>query len=218
MKASNAQSLSGQIASDCRQNVTRGGRPPNPRTLRALDNIIWACGKLETLKQRISLSSVGMLTEGVEGGPSKGGLRNSKSFSAYVKARSSEQGATSNDDRIDVLISKTGNPQIDADIAALRAHNGLLVRQVRNLTKVLQDLGIFDFASVVERGELTLANNNKGAGVSPEVRQAIEALTNPDNLKRCGLELSPTGQIVCPALRSILLNARHLVVLRHLLK
>jgi hypothetical protein len=218
MEPSNELILSAKIAQQCRNPELGNDRRPNPRTLRALDNIVWACDKLDSLKQRISLSAVGVLTKGVDGGPTRGGLRNSKTFSAYVKARASEQGVTSNEDRVRANIGKTGNPQIDADVSAMAAYNGLMARQIQSLTKLLQGLGQFDVAAVVERGELVLAGSNHLAGVGIEVRNAINSLTDPDKLKKCGLELSPTGQIVSPSLRSILINAKQLAALRQLLK
>ncbi len=85
------------------------------------------------------------------------------------------------------------------------------------MTKTLQGLGQYETAAVIERGELALAKISSRKALSQEAIDAINALTDPLNLERCGLSLAGTGQIVSRERRSIFLNAAHLSALRALL-
>jgi hypothetical protein len=86
----------------------------------------------------------------------------------------------------------------------------------RDLTKLLQKLGQYDLAAAIEKGEMVLTESRLASTVSQDIRDAIAALTDSNNLQKSGLQLTPTGQITNPGARSILLNARQLAALRGL--
>jgi hypothetical protein len=92
----------------------------------------------------------------------------------------------------------------------------MLSRQVKSFSRVLQKLGKFDLAAAIERGELQLSEAHPQQTLGPGVIEAVSVLTNADHLAKCGLELTNTGQVANPRMRSILLNKRQLEALRAL--
>jgi hypothetical protein len=212
----NDQRTSAQIEALIRAPNLASDRPAHPRTLRATENIIQACNSLELLKRPITASAAGILTEKMEGGPTRGGLRNSKNFTAYVKARASEQRLTHAEKLSGPVVAKTGNPQFDADMAALLAQNQMLAGRIKCYAKLLKSLGHYDIEAAINRGELVLSERTPNSEVSQDVRDAVAALTDPQNLQRNGLEMTVAYQIVSPRLNGILLNKAQVESLRQL--
>jgi hypothetical protein len=204
---------SAQIAEELRKTKAESNRGVNPRTLRALNNIVEVCNDFEKRKQLITPGAVGAQTERMDGGPSVGGLRNRKEFIAYVAARSSEQNFKPGERLNGPLTTRTGNPQFDTDLNALRLHNQMLVRRVGDLTKLLQVKGPYDLETILARSELIAHKRKHDCAVSQDVREAIGALTDSASLSNCGLELTAGGQIVEKRRRALLLNKAQLSAL-----
>jgi hypothetical protein len=216
-----AELKSSQIETEIRspkQASNNSYRNANVRTLRALDNISRACNHLGKLNAPITLSAVASFTKEQASGPSYGGLRNNKAFTAYVNARASEQGLTQSERTSPPLFPKTGDVQIDANISALRSHNRMLQRQIYNLKKLFRQNSKYDMIALLERGELVLVEETFDSKIDEDVRSALGVLLNPEALELVGLKLESTGQIVSPRSLRILLGKRQVDALRNLAK
>lgn len=215
----NTNLASAQIEVDIRgpnPTTKRPDRPANKRTLRALGNITKACDHLDKLRTPITLAAVATFTAEQEGGPGYGGLRNNKRFTAYISARASEQGLTPKEKMAAPEFPKTGDPQIDANIAALRSHNQMLQKQVRDNKRLFRELGRYDIAAAMERGELVLVEEDANAKVNEDVRAAVAAILDPAVLGLVGLQLDQYGHIINERRQTYFLKRQQVDALRQL--
>jgi hypothetical protein len=76
----------------------------------------------------------------------------------------------------------------------------------------------YDLRLAIEKGTLALINDST-ASINEVVRDTIDVLLNPENLRKVGLEIAPTGQIVAPEMNTaILLSKSQVSALRSFAK
>lgn len=166
-----------------------------PKSEKALANVIEACNFLATQQIEINIAAVAQITDGKVGGPKAQSIRNNKNLTTYIKARRAEQGGTRSRDNIKQAPVRTGNSAIDAYIQTLEAELHQVRTELRDLRKVMPQLGNYDIKKALEEGILTLVTPETPT-LSTELAQAIKAVLNPERLQAVGLRLTPTGQVI----------------------
>jgi hypothetical protein len=190
----NVTTNSAEIAAQIRAVDPETNAKPRKRTLDALSNIIKACDSLQSVKAPITAASVAKETGGLRAGPVYGSIRNNARFMAYILARAAEQGISPKEKWDGPIVCKTGNPQFDADMNALHAHNRLLKDQVKSFARLLRTRAPYDFEAMIERGEL-ITLEERTDSVSLDSRAAVAAIFDEKRLAGVGLKLSSTGEI-----------------------